>query len=296
MSAAQGRLSGALFILASATAFGVMPIFARYAYAAGADTSAMLLLRFGIAGLLMAAVMAGRGASWPRGRILLGLVLMGGIGYAGQSFAYFSALRYASAGLVALLLYAYPLLVALWAMLFLKERLTRGKIMALLVATVGLVLTIGPAVNGRPIGVVLGLSAALIYSVYIVAGSRITPYAGALGASTVVMLAAALTFAAGAALGNPHWPATLAGWAAVAAIALISTVLAILAFFAGLNRLGASEASMLSTFEPVVSVVSAAWLLDESMSASQWLGGGLILAAALLLAATGKPASPAPKS
>ena len=54
MSAAQGRLSGALFILASATAFGVMPIFARYAYAAGADTSAMLLLRFGIAGLLMA--------------------------------------------------------------------------------------------------------------------------------------------------------------------------------------------------------------------------------------------------
>ena len=102
---ARQRHFGMLLIVISAVSFGVMPVFAHFAYASGADAITMLLLRFGIAAVVMAAIMLVRKEPFPRGRVLLGLVLMGACGYAGVSLAYFMALTMASAGLVALLLY-----------------------------------------------------------------------------------------------------------------------------------------------------------------------------------------------
>src|SRR5258706_688627 len=124
----------------------------------------------------------------------MGLVLMGGLGYVGQSFAYFTALTIASAGLVALLLYLYPAIVTLLAVLIFKDRLTLTKLGAVLLALVGTVLTIGPTGGGRTLGIVLGIAAALIYSIYILAGSRITPQAGSIPSSTIVMISAAIVY------------------------------------------------------------------------------------------------------
>lgn len=73
-------------------------------------------------------------------------------------------------------------------------------------------------------------------------------------------------------------------WAAVVGIALVSTVLAITTFFAGLERLGPPDTATLSTVEPVVTVVLAAAVLDESIGPAQLLGGALILVAVVALA------------
>jgi drug/metabolite transporter (DMT)-like permease len=70
-------------------------------------------------------------------------------------------------------------------------------------------------------------------------------------------------------------------------------VLAILTFFAGLQRLGAAQASMLSTLEPVVTVLLAALLLGEHIGAAQAVGGGLILAGVLWLTRRGSAPAPA---
>jgi drug/metabolite transporter (DMT)-like permease len=88
-----------------------------------------------------------------------------------------------------------------------------------------------------------------------------------------------------------HWPAGAGGWAALTAIAVCSTVIAILTFFAGLQRLGAGRASMLSTLEPVVTVLLAAMLLGETLSVAQLGGGALILAGVLWLSARGAAAT-----
>lgn len=293
MSATSSRrLTGALLILLSAAAFGVMPLFGRLAYASGADTQAVLLLRFLIAAACLATIMWLRGEAWPRGQLLLGLLAMGAVGYAGQAFSYFSALKYASASLTALLLYTFPVIVTLIAAIWLKEPLTRRKVGALLLACVGLALTVGDALSGSPTGIAFGLGAALIYSIYIAVGTRLTPQAGALASSAVVMAGGALTFALSALFQAPALPQTGLGWLAVAAIGLLCSVLAALAFFAGLARLGASEAAMLSTFEPVVTVLLAALLLGERLSASQWMGGAVIIGAVLLLAKSPAPGTP----
>lgn len=167
------RWIGAGLVALSALSFGAMAIFARFAFAGGVDVTALLFLRFLIAGGLMAVAMVVSRRRWPTGRNALTLVLMGGVGYVAQALCFFMALKHASAGLVALLLYLYPFLVTLLGVQFAGERLTPLRVSAVLAALLGTALTIGAGLAGRPLGIGLGIAAALIYSVYIVVGGRV---------------------------------------------------------------------------------------------------------------------------
>lgn len=277
-------LIGVFFIIVSAISFGAAAIFARFAYEAGTTPVTLLFLRFGIASLGMLFIMLVRGIPLPRGRILLGLVLMGAIGYAGQSFCYFTALTMASAGLVALLLYLYPALVTVLAMVILKEPVLKLKMIAVVLALAGTALTIGTTGGGKPLGIVLGLGAAFIYSVYILFGSKIIKQGAAIQSSIVIIISAAAVYGGIIAIQGATFPATLSGWASVSAVALISTVLAIVTFLAGLERVGPTNAATLSTIEPVVTVILAAWILGETITPLRIAGGIMILLAVIVLA------------
>jgi drug/metabolite transporter (DMT)-like permease len=97
------------------------------------------------------------------------------------------------------------------------------------------------------------------------------------------MLSAGIVFGGLTLVRGFQAPTTLEGWLAIAGIVFISTIFAMLSFFAGLERIGATNAAMLSTFEPVTTVILASLFLNESVGFSTVLGGGLILSAALLL-------------
>lgn len=292
---ARDKFAGVLLIALSASAFGAMAIFARFAYAAGADVYGLLAVRFVLAAIAMGVVLRVRGIGLPPLRRVLALAAMGGIGYVSQSYCFFSALNHAQASLVALLLYLYPLFVTILAAIFLKEKLTTAAVIALVLCSVGAGLTVGGG-QGSPLGIALGLAAAVIYSVYIVVGARVTAGVNAIATTTVICTAAAVVYVAIGILRSsagvpPQFPSTAGGWLALLAIALVSTVLAILTFFAGLQRLGAAKASMLSTLEPVVTVLLAAALLGEQIGMAQAVGGGLILLGVLWLTrrASGAP-------
>ncbi|NLI93072.1 MAG: DMT family transporter [Peptococcaceae bacterium] len=159
------RIIGIILVAVSAAAFGISPIFARFAFSSGTTPVTLLFFRFIIAAFIMLMIMFFKRITFPRGKTLLGLILMGSLGYVGQSFSYFTALTYASASLVALLLYLYPILVTILAVLVLKEKVTKTQILALIIALIGTVLIIGFEIKGQFTGIVLGLSAACIYSV-----------------------------------------------------------------------------------------------------------------------------------
>jgi drug/metabolite transporter (DMT)-like permease len=277
------RHFGLVLIVISAVSFGVMPVFAHFVYAAGTAPITLLLLRFGSATIVMGALMLVRRDPFPRGRVLLGLVLMGAVGYAGVSLCYFLALTMASAGLVALLLYLYPALVTVVSVVFLRERLGRVKLGALVLALTGTALTIGATGRASALGLLLGMAAALLYAIYILVGSRIVHQTGSVASSAIIMASTTAVFAALAAIQGLSAPQSVAGWAAVGAIAFISTVIAFVTFFAGLKRVGPVTASTLSTWEPLVTVVLAALMLGERMGLVQLVGGVLILLAAVTL-------------
>jgi drug/metabolite transporter (DMT)-like permease len=279
------HLLGVFLIVVSAVSFGAMPIFACLAYDAGANPITVLFLRFIIASIIMAVVMAVQRIPIPRGRTLVTLILMGAIGYVSLSFTYFSALTMAPVGLVVILFYIYPSLVTLQAALFLNSPITKIKIAALLLSFAGIALVVGLDFGGAPtLGVALGVASAVIFSIYMIVGSIVISKTDSFSASTIVIIAAAVVFGIIVALKGIKFPTTFNGWIAVFAISLISTALGFVTLFAGLKRIDPANASMIYTLDPVVSVVLAVIVLGEPMAPVKIFGGVMILVAATLVA------------
>jgi drug/metabolite transporter (DMT)-like permease len=282
---------GQLLCIASALCFGAMAILGRFATASGVDTPTLLLLRFSLAAAPLWAFCAVRRVRLPAGRDLAILVGMGALGYAGQAFAYFSALEHASVGLVALLLYLHPFIVAILARVFLGHALRPVQLGAMALAVAGAALTVGNAVDGSAEGVLFGVATAAIYAVYILTGSLLSKGVSPIASTTVVVTSAAGVFAAAAAVRGGHLPGTAAGWAAVVAIALVCTVAAVGLFLAGLERLGPVRATIYSTVEPVVTVGLGALVLHEPITWYRAAGGALVLGGVLILARSDRQAA-----
>lgn len=296
-------LIAALLVAVSAACFGAMAIFGRQAYAAGVDVLGILMPRFVIAAAALWAAVAWARSQLPEWHRLPGLVLMGA-GYVAQSFCFFAALTYIPAGMVALLLHLFPLFVVLLSWALRHEQLDARRLVALFVCSAGTMLTLGSDAFGQgndpgvdPRGVALAIAAAGIYAVYIVAGTRATRGVDPLVSTAVILSSAAVLLCAIVAvrtgMGLPvRLAQTGAGWLAVLAIALVSTAIAVGCFVVGLKHLGASRTALISTLEPVVTVVLAMAFLGERLATLQWLGGALVLGGALLLALHRPPPAP----
>jgi drug/metabolite transporter (DMT)-like permease len=276
------QLTGILLIAISAASFGTLAIFSKFLYQDGLDIFTILFLRFGIAALLMLAILLVRREEFPRGKILLQLIGMGGLGYVGQSFSYLTAIKYASAGLVALLLYLYPMFVLILSVIVLHEKATWIKIVAILIALVGTTFTVDPA-GGQLPGILLAIAAALIYSIYIIVGTNVMKHVSAVQSSVIIFASAGTVYGILMSFNGVHLPSTNLGWVNILGIVLVATVIPVVTFLAGLERIGPTNAAMLSTLEPVVTVLLAAWIFGERLQSIALLGGGMILIAVILL-------------
>jgi drug/metabolite transporter (DMT)-like permease len=103
--------------------------------------------------------------------------------------------------------------------------------------------------------------------------------------STLVCTGAAGTLTVGSLVtgGIDLGAVTPAGFGWLVAIAVVSTVAAIGLFFAGLDRVGPTAASILSTFEPFVTVTLAGLAFGETLKPPQLLGGLLIVGGVVAL-------------
>ncbi|WP_163993833.1 DMT family transporter [Pyxidicoccus caerfyrddinensis] len=286
----MNRTAGFFIVALSGACFGALGLFGRLAYAAGADAPSLLFLRFSLAGAVLASVMVVRRQRLPERKVVLALILLGAVGYVSEAGAYFIALQHAPAGLVALLLYSFPALVALLQRVVFGERLGRVKWLAVALALGGTALTADVEQGGaKPLGIMLGLLSALLYACYVVISARVAGRAGPLASSTVILGSAGVTLGLVVLARGPAFPTTPTGWAAVVALALVSTVAAVLLFFVGMARIGPVNTSLVSTMEPLTAVLLGALFLDERLSARQGVGGLLILTAAVLLARSDAP-------
>ena len=208
---------------------------------------------------------------------------LGACGYALQAGCYFVALGRIDASLLALLLYTFPALVAAAAVALGRERFGGRHVIAVFLATGGLTLAIAGAGTGAldPWGVALGLGAAVVYSAYILVSDGVAGRVRPRVLATLVCTGAAATLVVGSALLGELRLGELTGegWAWMACLAVVSTVTAITLFFAGLERVGPTSASILSTVEPLVTVMLAFLIFGERLGTVQLLGGVLVLAA-----------------
>ena len=287
------RSSGTLLCLGSGAAFGAMAVFGKLTYGEGATVGTLLAVRFVLAAALFwALVLAGSAARELRalaGRDIGVGLAMGGCGYALQAGCYFAALERIDASLLSLLLYTFPAIVAAAAVALGRERMDSRRLAALGLAFGGLAMVVAGAGAGAldPLGAALGLGAAVVYSTYILVSDGIVSRVRPRVLSALVCTGAAASLTVGSALLGELRPGqvTAAGWGWLACLAVVSTVASISLFFAGLRRVGPTTASILATIEPLVTVLLAFLVFGETLGVVQVVGGGLVLAAVLVLQA-----------
>lgn len=274
-----------LLLATSAVTFGALPIFGRFAYAQGMNVQSVLATRFLVAGLVLLLVALVRRPPWPRWSTIGQLVLLGGVGYAVQSAAYFNSIRYVPVAITSILLYTYPVIVTVLSRPIYGVPLTRVRIAALGVALLGTVLVAGPSGGLRLEGVVLGLLSAVFYSAYILAGKRVIEEVDPWLATAVICVSAGLSYLTFGLAGNTFaLPPNDAAWLAVVALSLVSTVIGAGAFLAGLRLTDPGRASLISTLEPVSATLLAALLFGELLGPAQLVGGALVLTAVVIVA------------
>src|SRR5262249_6957993 len=117
-------------------------------------------------------------------------------------------------------------------------------------------------------------------------------------AATTLMISATAGVFVGAALltGRPLAPGSIPqdAWQFLVAIGFLSTFLAIQTFYAGSRRIGAAQAALVSTVEPLIIVPLAAVFLDDILAPLQLVGGALILLG-VVIAQTGERPRGAPE-
>lgn len=271
-------------MLAAAACFGTLGTFSKLFYDEGGDAWTLLFLRFVVTGpvlVLLAVVMRERP---PSLRVaLLGASL--GVFQFGVAFALFEGFERAPVALVTLLYFAYPLITAVGATLLYKEELGLRRGLILAVALAGVALTIGIPDSANWVGIVLGLVAGLcvaaliLSSRYLMVARELTPIALCALMFTSPAIALALAVPARA----PDFDLSGEAWVWAAGAVAVAAVIPITLFYTGVKRAGATAAGLLSTAEPLVSVLLAYAVLGESLSALQLVGGALIVTSVVAL-------------
>jgi drug/metabolite transporter (DMT)-like permease len=317
------RAIGLLLIVISAAGFGSGTILSKPIYATGLDWLQLLAWRFTIgAGLAWAWILVSptRRASVRRiGRRQAIAAALLGVWYTGNAGTYYAGLETVPASLAGVLVYLYPAIVAVLSVRFATRLAGRRPWIALGIALVGVILALGgiDLVTPPPVaGIVLVMASPLIYAGWIVLSARLAGERSdhlahetngldqvddAATASALMITATAVMFVGGAlATGRPLAPDRIPGsaWPFLAAIGFLGTFLAIQTFYAGSRRIGAAQAALVSTVEPLI-IVTLAWVaLHETLAPIQLAGAGLIIVGVLVAqtadrpSGAGEPASP----
>lgn len=281
----RDRLVGSAMVLASAAAFGAMPVLAKFAYDSGADILSLLAVRFLLGSAIIWPCILYRGQRIPRGRVLAAIAATGSILYVGQSLTYFSAIRFGDVSIIATVGYTYPIFVLVIAMIGRREQLRLKSLIALGGASVGVPLLLQPVGDAQTVGIVLAAAAAIIYAVYLHVSERVIPRGYAAGASAVIITSAGIVFTL-LALPGPsfHLPGTPGGWLALAGLAVGCTAFGILALLTGLQKIKPITTATIGAAEPLISVVLAFAFLNEDMTVIQIVGLVLVLVSVVLAA------------
>jgi len=285
------RLRGYMLILVAATLWATLGIiFKALIGDYGLSRITIAFFRASLSAVILFAALALRRQSSLRiaARDVLFFAAFGLFGIAAFYGVYVTAIDLAGMSVAAVLLYTAPAWVALISAVFLGEKLTPVKLVAVTLAMVGCALVArvydlrGLQLNWP--GILAGLGAGLTYALYSVFnkvglrrhdGWMVLAYGLLFGVLFLAPLQSPRLLVA--ALRQPGAVA----WLLV--LALGPTLGAGLSFNAGLRYVPVSSASVVATLEPVIASLLAFAFLHERLDPAQLVGGGLILAAVIFL-------------
>ncbi|MGZ6259608.1 MAG: DMT family transporter [Candidatus Limnocylindrales bacterium] len=295
-------------VLGSAALFGTLGPLSRFAYEAGLTPLGFTTWRALLGGALVGSFVLWRAS---RGGALVDLrriprrqqaaLATAALASMVLNLAIFTAFDRISVALALLGFYTYPALLALAISVIHRERLGRGKLIALTLASTGMALVLlgqlgsAAGVQFDGLGFALALLAAGAQVVNVLVSRRGYRAVPTGEATSVILVSGGLSYLLIALLlGRPEVVAgPLAAPAAlpfVLAAGIFGAGIPSLGFLTGIRWIGGVRTGILMLFEPVIGVLLAALLLDERLAPLQLLGGALVIAAGVLLQRIPEPA------
>jgi len=283
-------IAGYLYAIAAAVLWGVGGTVAKHLFANGVTALVLTQMRQTLSFLLLVGFLfiAYRDLARISMRDVPYLAVMGIGGLAMVQISYYSSIAKIQVAAAILLQYMAPIFILIYSALFMKERVTRGKLVSLVLAVAGCSLVAGiyriDLLKLNLSGVAWGLMSAFFFSFYTLYGQ-----AGLKKYNAMTLFGYSCGF--GAILWwilNPPWAFFAVSyssvtWLAFVYIAVFGTILPFVLYFKGLERMEASRVSITSTLEPVVAGVVAYVFIGETMGFLQIFGGALVLVAIVLL-------------
>lgn len=284
----MNNYKGILYAILSSVAFGLLPIFAKFAYANGSNPTTVLIARFLLAAIILFTYLKCTKVNLKVSKKQLAILLsIGAIGYTLTTQTLFVSYDYLGAGLATTLHFIYPVVVCLIGYFFFKEKMSKSKLLALLFAALGIYALV--AMESKTLnafGVALALFSGISYGANIIAlglksikeinHNVVTMYV-CLGAALGMILYGAFT-------DTITLTFNLNIGIAYIGIAVISTIASMILLLKAIEIIGTVSTSILGTFEPIVSVILGIILFGESLTLSLIIGTLLILASTIILA------------
>ncbi len=273
-------IQGLIYSIISALAFASMAILVKLGYDMGLTGEEMMQYRFTYATLILALILLIKDKSLLKiSRMgLAKCAFLGLILYWLQTTCFVRALATIPASTTALVLYIYPVMVALLSMIFLKTKIDRLTALALALVMGGSCLVFYDAFlkSVDTIGLLYATGAMLFFSCYIVLVQVLLKGMKPLTATLYVMLFAAISFTA---TGDP------AAWLSQNQASLIiglslgmfPGVIAVTFLYMAIEEIGSAYTSIFSCIEPVATLAAAAMFLNESVVILQMGGVTLIV-------------------
>lgn len=281
-----------LIVAMSSVLFCSKSVFAKLAYALGADALTVLSLRMGFAlPFFIAMVILGSRGQAPLGlRMWLKLAGLGFVGYYFSSLVNFTGLQYVSVGLERVILYTYPTLLLAFSALVLKKPVRLKVWLASSVTWIGILVAFAgemhnPVANGHAaFGASLIFASAVSYGAFILLSGDTISQVGsmrftgiAVGFSCLFILTHEFITRDVAGLLNQK--PVVYGYGLI--LAIFGTVLPSLLLSIGLRRAGAQRFAVISTVGPVTTFALAWAILGEKPNIAQFAGFLLTLAGGL---------------
>lgn len=284
----NNKLKGILYISFSAMSFGFMPIFAKLAYKSGAGTFEVLFLRFTIAVIILLFYLKLKKIDFHVTKYQLSiLIILGLFGYCATTTCLFLSYKYIPVGLATSLMYIYPVIVTIFSIVLYSEKTSLYKILALFSSVCGVtVMTFSS--NGLLSfkGIFLALMSSIFYSFYVLGASNkeIKKINSFLMTFYISIISAVGLFVIGITTNNMNLNNINAKCLIyITLLSIISTVIALMTFLEGVRLIGPSKASIISTLEPLVSIISGYLILNEKISIKLGIGSFLVILSVIIL-------------
>jgi len=283
--------TGILLGIIGAAMFSTKPIFIKFIYEYGVDASTLMALRmaFSLPFYLVLAVIVYRQrrrdhiATDYSPRTLGITAIIGIFGYYIASFLDLEGLTRITAQFERLILFTYPVFVAILSTIFLGTKITRPTLVSLALTYTGLFVIFSHDISsfGDQVltGALMVLAAAAVFAGYVVFSKDLIDKLGSRLFTCFAMIAASIailvhfTVLGDTANLNQPWPV----YAMVLAIAIIATVLPTFFLAEAIARIGPGPTSILGSIGPIFTPTLAVLVLGEAFTVYHFIGTAFII-------------------